>query len=91
MADPETVLREIADSLALPFAHQMLDYHQKCDRRSRPGHRHRLPPTPGLRDWTSQMKPSDAALYGLLAGDLLSELRYACTDDVPDDELRTLA
>jgi hypothetical protein len=35
-----------------------------------------LPPTPGLRDWQTQMKPEDVELFEALAGDLLSELDY---------------
>ena len=91
VAEPEAVLRELTDFLALPFAEEMLHYHEKCQKRSRPGHRHRLPPTPGMRDWTSQMKHHDAALFQLLAGDLLTELGYQSLNGSPNDEIRAAA
>ncbi len=35
-----------------------------------------LPPTPGLRDWRSQMSPEDVQRFEAVAGDLLDELGY---------------
>ncbi len=40
-----------------------------------------LPPTPGLRNWRTQMAPDDVELFEALAGDLLSELGYPRTCD----------
>jgi hypothetical protein len=56
----------------------MLDYHRgraKADTALSAKSRW-LPPTPGLRDWRSQMRERDVALFESLAGDLLAELRY---------------
>jgi hypothetical protein len=91
VADPQAVLHDVTDYLDLPFAEVMLRYHEKSEKRSRPGHRHRLPPTPGMRDWTTQMKHDDAALFELLAGVLLTELGYECRHDSPGDHIRATA
>jgi hypothetical protein len=91
VSDPQAVLREVADFLALPFAEEMLHYHEKSKKRTRPGARHRLPPTPGMRDWSAQMKHCDVELFELLAGDLLAELGYECPSGSPDDATRAAA
>jgi hypothetical protein len=36
----------------------------------------RLPPTPGLRDWRSQMQREHVRRFEAVAGDLLEELGY---------------
>ena len=36
-----------------------------------------LAPTPGLRDWGTQMDPADAARFAVVAGDALDLLGYA--------------
>jgi hypothetical protein len=77
LANSEAALRELTDFLELPFAEQMLRYHEKSQLPALPNKRHRLPPTPGLRDWPSQMTSNDVELFELLAGDLLSELGYS--------------
>ncbi|MBI3461995.1 MAG: sulfotransferase, partial [Planctomycetes bacterium] len=78
VAKPEETLRSLAAFLELPFAPQMLSYHEGKTR-SDPGLSAKkawLPPTPGLRDWRTQMTERDQELFEALAGDLLADLGY---------------
>jgi hypothetical protein len=75
---PEAPLRRLTTFLDLPFAAEMLRYHEGR-RRDDPGLTAKqawLPPTPGLRDWRTQMRPRDLELFEAIAGDLLSDLGY---------------
>lgn len=88
VAAPEEKLRELAAFLGLPFAPEMLDYHEGKTR-TEPGLSAKtawLPPTAGLRDWRVQMSPRDLQLFEALAGDTLSETGYerACDSISPD-------
>ncbi|MFQ5740207.1 MAG: sulfotransferase [Acidobacteriota bacterium] len=74
----EETLRRMTTFLKLPFAPEMLAFHRGKTRR-KPGLSAKkawLPPTPGLRDWRTQMKESDVELFEAIAGDLLSALGY---------------
>lgn len=78
VARPEQTLRDIAGFLDLADAPEMLAYHQG---KSRDNPRLSaksawLPPTPGLRDWRTQMAARDAELFEAIAGDLLGSLGY---------------
>jgi Sulfotransferase family len=78
IARPEEMLRGLAAFLALPFAQEMLAYHVGKTR-DEPGLSAKqawLPPTPGLRDWRTQMAEQDVELFEALAGDLLCALGY---------------
>jgi Sulfotransferase family len=78
IARPEEMLRALAAFLGLPFAHEMLAYHVGKTRYE-PGISAKqawLPPTPGLRDWRTQLANRDVELFEALAGDLLSALGY---------------
>ena len=78
VARSEEVLRGIAGFIGLPFAQEMLDYHEGKTRYD-PGLSAKkawLPPTPGLRDWRAQMSERDLELFEALAGDLLSDPGY---------------
>ncbi len=83
--EPELALRELMDFLGLPFAVEMLHYHE--DKMSfAPALSAKsawLPPTRGLRDWASQMKQEDVALFESLASDLLSKLGYPRVNGAP--------
>jgi Sulfotransferase family len=76
IAQPEAVLRQVTDFLGLPFAAEMLRYHQGKPQVRRPGETSNLPPTAGLRDWRTQMEAADVEVFESLAGDLLEELGY---------------
>ena len=93
VARPEEVLRDLAAFLDLPFAPEMLAYHQG-KARYEPGldaKKAWLPPTAGLRDWRSQMAERDVELFEALAGDLLSSLGYERSVDVISPAIAKLA
>lgn len=75
---PEQTLRAITDFAGLPFAEEMLDYFKtKPGKTAKPSTKsHRLPPTPGLRDWRTQMPEQDVEVLEALVGDLLADLGY---------------
>ena len=78
VAEPEATLHSIASFLELPFAPEMLAYHDGKVRRE-PGLSSKsrwLPPTSGLRDWRTQMESRDVELFEAVAGDLLAALGY---------------
>lgn len=90
---PEETLRGIVPFLGLPFAPEMLAYHAGKTR-SELGLSAKaawLPPTPGLRDWRTQMTERDVALFEALAGDLLSELGYQRTVAAPSPAIAAIA
>ncbi|HET7087176.1 MAG TPA: sulfotransferase, partial [Anaerolineae bacterium] len=78
VTQPEKILYALADFLDLPFAQAMLTYYVGKVR-NKPGLSAKkawLPPTPGLRDWRTQMRERDVELFEALAGDLLTALGY---------------
>ena len=93
VAKPEETLRDLADFLELPFAPEMLSFHAGRTR-TQPGlptNKAWLPPTPGLRDWRTQMSAHDVELVEVLTGDLLSNLGYERAFRKPSRESRTEA
>lgn len=78
VTDPEATLRSVVAFLGLPFSGRMLSFNDGKVRHEEglSAKKAWLPPTPGLRDWQTQMKPKDVELFEALAGDLLSELDY---------------
>lgn len=83
--EPEPTLRELLDFLGLPFAGEMLRFHEgkMSNAPALSAKRAWLPPTRGLRNWSSQMKQEDVALWEFLASDLLTELGYARGNGAP--------
>jgi hypothetical protein len=75
--DVKASLRTICELAGLPYEPGMADYVGKIDVSAKP-HQQSLtrPPTPGLRDWRSEMPPRDVAAFESVAGDLLRELGY---------------
>ncbi|MEE9129378.1 MAG: sulfotransferase [Phycisphaerales bacterium] len=93
VGQPEEALRDLAAFLKLPFAPEMLAYH-KGKTRSKPGRSAKaawLPPTPGLRDWRTQMAKRDLELFEAIAGDLLSGLGYERAFDTISPEIAAVA
>lgn len=80
--DPETTLMDLAAFLEVEFDPAMLRYPERAEHlvqsmgfpETRSGLY--LPPTPGMRDWRSQMGPADVAAFDVLAGSALAELGY---------------
>lgn len=75
---PEQTLRDVTQFLELPFAAEMLSFHEGKVRSGNGLSTKKawLPPTPGLRDWRTQMSAGDIELFEAIAGDLLSTLGY---------------
>jgi hypothetical protein len=78
VVDPEAELRALSEFIGLPYADEMLTYHEgKTRERSGLSSKAKwLPPTPGLRDWRTQMTDPDVELFEALAGDVLSLFGY---------------
>jgi sulfotransferase family protein len=76
--DPEAILRSVVAFLGLPFSDRMLSFNDGKVRHEAglSAKKAWLAPTPGLRDWRTQMTQKDVELFEALAGDLLSELDY---------------
>jgi hypothetical protein len=74
VADPARECAELCAFLGVPYDEAMLHFHEGADL-SRPGQDTR-PPTPGLRDWRSQMRPQDVERFEAAAGELLDDLGY---------------
>jgi hypothetical protein len=75
---PEETLRQITNFLQLDYAPQMLAYYEG---RVQYGGRLSaksawLPPTPGLRNWQTEMNEEDVKLFEAIAGDLLLAIGY---------------
>ena len=93
VADPEATLRSVVNFLGLPFSGRMLSFNDGKVRHEEglSAKKAWLPPTPGLRDWQTQMKPKDVELFEALAGDLLSELDYPRSSERISSRTREVA
>jgi hypothetical protein len=90
---PEQVLRDLCEYLEIPFAVEMLCYY-KGKTRYEPGlsaKKAYLPPTPGLREWRTQMARRDVELFEALAGDLLAICGYSPGVGVVSSEIEVLS
>lgn len=89
-SDPERACRTLCEFLGIAFDGGMLRFN---DGRVRTGTNLSaksawLPPTPGLRDWTTQMGSRDIEAFEAAAGDLLEELGYPTVSHPSADALR---
>ena len=78
VADPLRTMRSVTDRLELPFTEEMLRFNRGKSRRA-PGLSAKkawLSPTPGLRDWRTQLDSRSLALFEALAGDRLKKNGY---------------
>jgi hypothetical protein len=77
VAHPEQELRRISRLASLEFDPAMLEYAGSVDVSAKP-HQQSLSkaPTPGLRDWRTELSAADVASFEEVAGDLLRELGY---------------
>ncbi len=77
VTDPARELRRVCEHASLPWEPAMLDYPGTSELASMPEHKNLAqPPTPGLRDWRSQMSREDALAFEEVAGDVLRSGRY---------------
>jgi hypothetical protein len=78
VSEPAEACAALCAFLEVPFSDRMLLADERR-RKVRPGadSKHaRLPPTPGLRDWRTDMPPEKVEQFEAVSGDLLEELRY---------------
>jgi Sulfotransferase family len=77
VAEPERELRRVCEHASLPWEPGMLDHTRVSDAANMPEHRNLAqPPTPGLRDWRTQMKREDALAFEQTGGDVLRSSGY---------------
>jgi sulfotransferase family protein len=77
VAEPERELRGVCAHASLQWEPEMLDHTRVSDTAHMPEHRNLAqPPTPGLRDWRSQMSGDDALAFEQVAGDVLRDAGY---------------
>lgn len=75
--EPEQWLRRVCEHASLVWEPGMLDHTRPSDTAHMPEHRNLAqPPTPGLRDWHSQMSRDDALAFEQVAGDVLRSSGY---------------
>jgi Sulfotransferase family len=77
--DPESASRQLCAFLDVPYDAAMLRFHEgrtRTDRGLSAKHAW-LPPTPGLRDWRTELPADALAAIEAAAGDLLDDLGYA--------------
>jgi hypothetical protein len=87
---PEAELGRLCAFLGIPFDAAMQNYHVGRTR-PKPGRSSKaqwLPPTPGLRDWTTQLAAPDIAAVEVAVGELLRELGYAPGSSPATPQLR---
>ena len=78
VSDPTGTCQALCDFLDIPYDEAMLRFHegrekQETDLDAKHAWR---PPTPGLRDWRTQMPQPDLVQFEAVAGELLGELGY---------------
>ncbi len=75
--EPAAALQHVCVFADLEYQADMLEYVGRSDSALKP-HQQRLnqPPTPGVRDWRTDLAPSATAAFEAVAGDLLGALGY---------------
>ncbi len=78
VADPQRQCAAFCETLGLPTSDAMAAFHVGRTHEQPDGSANRswIPPTPGLRNWRTQMRDQDVELFEALAGDALNALGY---------------
>jgi Sulfotransferase family len=77
VAEPAQTLVQICEHAGLRYEPSMLEYTGTVDVSAKPHQQSlRKPPTPGLRNWRTELGAHDVAAFERVAGDLLAELGY---------------
>jgi hypothetical protein len=89
VADAESECRRLCDFLDIPYDAAMLRFHEgrTQDDPSLNAKDAWRPVTAGLRDWRTQLSPSDIARFAAASGPLLDDLGLEVGADPPDAEL----
>jgi hypothetical protein len=84
VAGPEPEVEAVCAFARLPYEPEMLRYAEDVDVSKKP-HQQSLtrPPTPGIRNWRTEMAGSDAEAFEDVAGELLEELGYRLSTGTP--------
>ncbi len=91
VANPAEECSALCAFLGIPYDEAMLRFYEgKVKTDSALDAKHAwLPPTPGLRDWRTQMSSQDVERFEAVAGDLLEELGYTLkVERIPDERLK---
>ena len=82
--NPADECAALCDYLSVPFDDAMLKFHEGHTKTESglSANQAWIPPTPGIRDWRTQMDQSDVELFEAIAGDCLSTLGYERVFDV---------
>jgi len=91
VAEPKKQLEAISRFLGIPYSESMVYYHAGKTR-DKPGLSAKsawLPPVQNLRDWRRDMSPEDIGVFEGIAGKLLGELGYRCSDKPPDAAVKS--
>jgi hypothetical protein len=93
VSEGEREMRRVFEFLRLPYSASVLAYHEGRTRSDpeKSAKSRWLPPTAGLRDWRTQMKERDVALFETLAGDLLDEFAFERVAGEPATSIRSTA
>lgn len=99
VSEPESVLRDICDFLALPFDRAMLDYH-RAEHSEYSGYHatihaqlNRPPNTSRIDAWRDKLTPDDVTLIEQVCSPLMAEVGYAperAGQTVPDGMIQRL-
>jgi len=78
VAQPEDELRRISDFLKLPYDPSMAEFHRgrTTADAGKSAKGNWLPPTRGLRDWRTQMREEDLAVFEAISGEALESAGY---------------
>jgi hypothetical protein len=88
VSQPAEKCAALCEFLGVPFSERMLLAGEQR-RKVRPGadSKHsRLPPTAGLREWSSQLSTAESELFEAISGELLDELGYSRAVPQPSNQ-----
>jgi hypothetical protein len=89
VTDPESEVKRLCEFLALPWRPEMLRYQEAAEEFIAQSHQPEafkalvLPPTSGLRKWSTEMDNDDVDLFEAIAGGLLEDLGYERRSTTP--------
>ena len=85
VTEPERELRRVCEHASLEWEAAMLEHADVPEVSKMPEHRNiAQPPTPGLRDWRTQMSRENALEFERVAGDVLRGAGYELVDPIAE-------